>query len=155
MQHDLTDRYLKSLKAPSVGRLEVSDTKRAGLRLRLYATGKAIWMYEKRVKGGQKRKHTLGAWPEPVSLTRARALALELEAEAAQGIDRVALNVAEQLEREAAQSSALSVRQVLKLSFLVEFDSHPVGDEPINHLRINNFKSIDANEWRVGELRTF
>jgi integrase len=115
MQHDLTDRYLKSLKAPSVGRLEVSDTKRAGLRLRLYATGKAIWMYEKRVKGGPKRKHTLGAWPEPVSLKRARALALELEAEAAQGIDRVALNVAEQLEREAAQSSALSVRQVLKL----------------------------------------
>lgn len=115
MQRDLTDRYLKSLKPPLEGRLEVSDTKRAGLRLRLSSTGKAMWMYEKRVKGGQKRKHTLGAWPEPVSLSLARSMALEIEAEAAQGIDRVALAEEEQLSREAAQSSALSISQVLNL----------------------------------------
>ncbi len=92
MQHDLTDRYLKALKAPTSGRIEVSDTKRAGLRFRLSASGNAVWMYEKRVKGGPKRKHTLGAWPEPVSLSQARAMALEIEAEAAKGIDRVEIS---------------------------------------------------------------
>jgi hypothetical protein len=103
---------IKSLKPPAKGRTEVSDTKRAGLRFRLSSSGKAVWMYEKRVKGGPKRKHTLGAWPEPISLSRARALALEIEAEAAQGIDRVALAYEEQLAKEVAQSSALSVIQV-------------------------------------------
>ncbi|SFF17176.1 Site-specific recombinase XerD [Sulfitobacter brevis] len=115
MQRELTDRYLKSLKAPPTGRLEVSDTKRAGLRFRLTASGRATWMFEKRVKGGSKRKHTLGGWPEPVSLSQARALALELEAEAARGIDRVAIAEAERLDAETAKSKALSVRQVLEL----------------------------------------
>ena len=115
MQYDLTDRYLRSLKAPTTGRLEVSDTKRAGLRFRLSASGKAKWMYEKRVKGGPKRKHTFGTWPEPVSLSQARSMALEIEAEAAQGIDRVALAQTEQLAREVALTTALSVWQVLEL----------------------------------------
>jgi hypothetical protein len=82
MKRDLTDRYLKSLKPPASGRLEVSDTKRVGLRFRLSASGRATWMFEKRVKGGPKRKHTLGVWPEPTSLSQARAIALEIEAEA-------------------------------------------------------------------------
>lgn len=115
MKIELTDRYLRALKAPNSGRLEVSDTKRAGLRFRLSSTGSAVWMYEKRVKSGPKRKHTLGAWPEPVSLSQARAIALEIEAEAARGTDRVALADAERLAREMASSSALTVRQVLEL----------------------------------------
>jgi integrase len=150
MQRDLTDRYLKSLKAPDTGRLEVSDSKRAGLRFRLSATGKAVWMYEKRVKGGPKRKHTLGAWPEPVGLSQARSMALEIEAEAARGIDRVALAEAELLATEAAQSTALSVRQVLNvydklhLSSLrrgaerkrqIEQSLEDMLDRPMNQLR--------------------
>jgi hypothetical protein len=63
MRADLNDRYLRSLKPPNAGRIEVSDTKRKGLRFRLSSKGKAVWMYEKRVKGGPKRKHTLGTWP--------------------------------------------------------------------------------------------
>jgi integrase len=115
MKIDLTDRYLRALKPPASGRKEYSDTKRAGLRFRLSSSGNAVWMYEKRVKGGQKRKHTLGAWPEPVSLSQARAMALEIEAEAAQGIDRLALAEEARIAKESARSSALSVRQVLDL----------------------------------------
>lgn len=66
-------------------------------------------MYEKRIKGGQKRKHKLGGWPEPVNLSQARALALELEAEAARGFDRIAQAESRRLTEEAAASRVLSV----------------------------------------------
>jgi integrase len=115
MKRELTDRFLKSLKPPASGRLEVSDTKRVGLRFRLSASGRTAWMFEKRVRGGQKRKHTLGAWPEPVSLAQARAMALEIEAEAAKGIDRIEAAQSEKFARESAKSKALSVRQVLDI----------------------------------------
>jgi integrase len=111
---ELNDRYLRSLKAPDVGRLEISDTKRKGLRFRLSASGKSMWMYEKRVKGGLKRKHTLGAWPA-VSLADARATALEIEAEAAKGIDRVALLEERNLKDEAAQAGLSTVQQVVEI----------------------------------------
>ena len=80
VKRELNDRYLRSLKPPDAGRLEVSDTKRKGLRFRLSASGKAVWMYEKRIKGGKKRKHTFGGWPT-VSLSNAslRALMVRLE----------------------------------------------------------------------------
>lgn len=113
MRVELNDRYLRSLVPPDTGRIEVSDTKRRGLRLRLYArkdaasTPRAVWMYEKRVRGGPKRKHTLGTWPA-VSLSEARSVALEIEAEASQGIDRVALQ-----QEEANNPAQKTVAQVL------------------------------------------
>ena len=88
MQKELNDRLLRNLKVPVTGRLELSDTKRKGLRFRLSNTGSAVFMYEKRIKGGPKRKHTLGSWPG-YTLSQARADALILEAEASQGIDRI------------------------------------------------------------------
>ncbi|MEP3638909.1 MAG: Arm DNA-binding domain-containing protein, partial [Paracoccaceae bacterium] len=106
MKKELSDRFLKSLKAPESGRLEVSDTKRPGLRFRLSASGKATWMFEKRVKGGQKRKHTFGSWPFPVGLSEARAMALEIEAEAAKGIDRVLIAKEAKLAEEVARTQA-------------------------------------------------
>ena len=113
MPVELTDRYLRSLKPPASGRLEVSDSKRPGLRFRLSDSGRAVWMYEKRIKGGPKRKHTLGAWPEPISLAEARAMALELEAEAAKGIDRIADAEAKRFSEEAAKAKTLKVRAAI------------------------------------------
>ncbi len=108
MKLELTDRYLRNLKAPESGRIEVSDTKRPGLRFRL-SKDKAVWMYEKRIKGGPKRKHTFGTWPEPVSLKDARDQALILEAEAAKGIDSVAETARRKLAEEAAKKTSVSV----------------------------------------------
>jgi hypothetical protein len=110
MKAEITDRYLRSLTLPESGRIEVSDTKRTGLRFRLYASGKATWMYEKRIKGGVKRKHTFGTWPEQVSLSDARKMALELELEASKGIDRVenARRQKTDAERAKAQVKTLS-----------------------------------------------
>lgn len=117
MKQELTERGLAKLikEKPTSGRMEVSDTKRPGLRFRLSASGQGVWMYEKRVKGGPKRKHTLGKHSKEFGLAEARAQALMLEVEAAQGIDRVAINEAKKLEEETVKLRALSVRQVLEL----------------------------------------
>lgn len=72
-------------------------------------------MYEKRIKGGPKRKHTLGSWPEPVSLSAARSMALELEAEAAKGIDRIAEAAAKRKADAAKQAKRLTVREAVNL----------------------------------------
>ena len=71
-------------------------------------------MYEKRVKGGKKRKHTFGNWPT-VTLSDARAKALELEAEAAQGIDRIEITKQEKLEAEATSAGLTTVRDVIAI----------------------------------------
>ena len=103
MKANLTDRYLRNLKPPETGRLEISDTKRRGLRIRVSPKGSFVWMFEKRVKGGPKRKHTLGNWPA-LSLADAREAALEIEAEARRGIDRVAIENERRLEEETASA---------------------------------------------------
>lgn len=114
MQVEMTDRFLKSLKAPSEGRLEVSDTKRRGLRFRLSSKGVAVWMYEKRVKGGPKRKHTLGKWPS-LSLAEARSISLEIEAEANRGIDRIEIERQRREDDALARSNTLTVREVIEV----------------------------------------
>lgn len=120
MRIELNDRYLKSLSPPEDTRIEISDTKRRGLRLRLYPnTGNAgkhrfVWMYEKRIKGGPKRKHTLGTWPE-TSLADARAIALEIEVEASRGIDRTALQKQKRLDGEAAMAGLTTVNAVIAI----------------------------------------
>lgn len=145
MKIELNDLFLKSLKLPDVGRIEVSDTKRQGLRLRLYASGKAVWMYEKRIKGGAKRKHTLGAWPEPVSLSNARKQALELEAEAAKGIDRVEIAKTERLANEAVRSSLKTVNEVIELYDLLHLAHLKTRDERNRQLRQSLAKHLSVS----------
>lgn len=150
MKRDLTDRYLRSLKPPETGRLEVSDQKRVGLRFRLSASGKATWMYEKRVKGGEKRKHTFGAWPEPISLSVAREMALELEAEAARGIDRVSDARAAKVVAEANAAAAMSTREVLDLYTKLHLSSLRRGFERRRQIEQALHEQLDAP---VGNLR--
>lgn len=150
MKKELTDRFLRSLKPPVSGRIEVSDTKRPGLRFRLSESGRSVWMYEKRIKGGPKRKHTLGAWPEPIGLSEARAMALELEAEAAKGIDRVSIAEKQRLSDETAKAEALSVLEAISVYYELHLSNLRTGAErkrqlenalqdhlllPVGHLR--------------------
>ena len=128
MKTELTDRLIRNIDAPAAGRLEVSDAKRPGLRLRVSPQGKKVWMFEKRVKGGSKRKHTLGTWPG-VSLADARAIALEIEVEAGRGIDRVADERTKKLADEAARASMLSVREVINLYTELHLSQLRTGNE--------------------------
>lgn len=149
MKRDLTDRFLRSLSAPEAGRIEISDTKRPGLRFRLSASGRATWVFEKRVKGGQKRKHTFGAWPEPTSLSTARAMALEIEAEAIRGVDRVTIAQADKLAAEIARSKELSVSEVLDTYDALHLSTLRRGKERRNQLNQSLSLHLDSP---VGEL---
>lgn len=120
---------------PDEGRIEVSDTERKGLRFRLSSSGKAVWMYEKRVKGGPKRKHTLGEWPKPVSLSDARARALEIEAEAAQGIDRIAIAEQQREEQRRKQSSEHSVEEIIQFYDEIHLSGLKTREERVRQLR--------------------
>lgn len=113
MKVQISDALLRSISAPGQGRIEVSDTVRPGLRLRISSSGRKVWVFEKRVKGGPKRKHTLGTYPE-VSIKDARTLALDLEIEAIRGVDRIAIAEQEAKEQERKALSSASVQQVLE-----------------------------------------
>lgn len=143
MKIGLTELYLRNLKAPDTGRIEISDAKRPGLRFRLSASGRAVWMFEKRIKGGPKRKHTLGSWPKPVSLSNARSQALELEAEATRGIDRVALVAARQLAEESAQASLTTVDDVIAIYDNLHLANLRTRDERNRQLRQSLSKHLN------------
>ncbi|MEM1075922.1 MAG: integrase family protein, partial [Pseudomonadota bacterium] len=158
----LNESFLRNLKPPAESRLEVSDTRRPGLRLRISAAGKAVWMYEKRVKGGAKRKHTLGTyctWSKSgqrhdgaFGLAEARALALEIEAEASRGIDRVAIAKEEKLRAETAKSVALTVQDVLATYDALHLSNLKRGDERARQLQ----QSLHANLTHpIGELTKY
>ncbi|WP_280638086.1 integrase family protein [Shimia sp. R11_0] len=84
----LTDRSVAALK-PKEKRYDVSDSLRVGLRVRVAPSGLKTWVFEKRIRGGPLRSHTLGRFPV-ISLSEAREKALGLEKEAMEGIDRKA-----------------------------------------------------------------
>lgn len=130
VKKEITEGLLKSLvkNKPDQGRVEVSDTKRAGLRVRVSSSGRASWLYEKRVKGGTKRRQTLGTWPT-MGLSEARALALEIEAEAAKGIDRVEETRVQKARREADAAKRISVQQALDAYRDLHLDTIKTGSE--------------------------
>ena len=113
MKIDLTDAFLKAVHPPETGRVEIADAKRPGLTLRVYASGRRVWMFEKRVKDGAKRKHTLGEYPKPVSLADARREAQEIAAEAARGFDRIKAAEDARKAAEAVEAAKVSVRDAL------------------------------------------
>ncbi len=152
----LTDVFIKSLKAPASGRTEISDTERPGLRLRLSASGKFVWMYERRIKDGPKRKHTLGPYPQ-LSIKGARKFALELELEAMQGVDRVAIAEFTKKEMERTSASRTNVADVLSSYVVLQLSELKTGrerermlrqalapymDQPIDQLRRMDLQSI-------------
>lgn len=117
----LTDRYVDAIRPPASGREEYADELRVGLRLRVSYSGSKIWYFEKRIKGGPKRKHKLGPYPT-IGIGAAREMAAELELEAIQGVDRVAL-AKEASERQSEQlPTNLSVREVLDIYYRLHVD---------------------------------
>ena len=114
MPQNFTESFLRNIKPPKAGRDEYSDSVRQGLRLRVMPSGRRTWMYEKRIRGGTKRKHTLGTYPG-ISLKDARSAALELQIEAERGFDRVLAAEEAKKEHEAKRNEQMPVRTVLQL----------------------------------------
>lgn len=107
MKINFTDRRIRDLKAPSSGRLQISDANTKGLRLRITSTGTRTWAVSGRIKGGKTIWHTLGEFPA-VSVDDARLRAGKAREQLRQGIDP---NMVAQTQ----QSKAITLRQAVLL----------------------------------------
>lgn len=114
MKMKLTDAALRAVKPPATGRTVLSDTEREGLRFRLTSNGRASWLFQKQVKGGQRLGITLGSYPA-MTLSQARAAAIEIQIEAERGIDRIAMAKAAKAQAEAEALAARTVGEILSL----------------------------------------
>jgi integrase len=83
VQRPLTDAFLRSMKPPPTGRLEISDVRCAGLVFRVTPNGIKSWSFRFRATGRLARA-TIGQYPA-IGLTAARARADAMRQEVAAG----------------------------------------------------------------------
>ena len=93
----LTDRIVKTLKPPAMGRHSVYDAENPGLALVITAAGRKTWRYVYTVggRGGQRDQMTLGTYPA-TSLASARELYRGHRAKVQQGVNPAHEKKAEQ-----------------------------------------------------------
>ena len=89
MRRDLTDAFLRALKPPASGRLELWDSRVRGLCFRITAAGAAAWTVRGRTADGRHTRVTLGTYPA-LGLSEARRAALDTLASLQRGADPVA-----------------------------------------------------------------
>jgi integrase len=83
VQRPLTDAFLRSMKPPPTGRLEITDVRCAGLVFRVTPNGIKSWSFRFRATGRLARA-TIGQYPA-IGLTAARARADAMRQEVAAG----------------------------------------------------------------------
>jgi len=88
MRRALTDAFLRSLRPPASGRLEVRDKRQRGLVLRLGPTG-AAWSLRTQAGGRRNHRVALGTYPE-VGLAEARQKAINAMSDVQRGVAPVA-----------------------------------------------------------------
>ncbi len=85
MRKALTDAFLRALKKPAKGRIELADATCRGLEFRITAAGNRSWSYRYRAAGsGKLSRATIGPYPG-ISLADARLKADALRAGVAKG----------------------------------------------------------------------
>lgn len=114
MKQKLTDAAIRTLRPSPAGRIEISDTERAGLRFRLTPLGKATWIYQKQVKGGVRRGFALGSYPA-MTLSQARAAALAIQIDAERGRDPVKERAIQKRKADAEALAARTVEDILTI----------------------------------------
>ena len=72
MKREITDIWLRTLKAPEQGRLEVWDARATGLCLRITASNARTWTAYARTASGKQCRPKIGEWPA-MSIAEARA----------------------------------------------------------------------------------
>jgi integrase len=114
----LTDRFLRSRKAPAAGRAIYTDATVPGLAFRVSAgrasnpEGRRDWLLRYRPRGQAQRAVALGAY-FAVSLPQARQRAGEIVAAATRGVDLIA---AEEREAEALTAAKAKARPLSEIA---------------------------------------
>lgn len=122
MPRELTEAFLRTLRPPVRGRLEIRDARLTRLVFRLTPTGAASWSLRTVTRAGRQTRVTLGTWPA-IRLARARKIALETLAAIQQGADPVG-------ERRAARATCTPA-------------SPTVSD------RLAAWQAVNASRWSV------
>jgi integrase len=147
MRRDLTDAFLRTIKPPQRGRIEIRDTKVRGLVLRMTSTGAASWSMRALLRDGRHTRVSLGRYPG-TSLSEARKAALDALARIHKGADLVAEKRAARAARKAmateatvaqrlaewqqAKTSRWSDRYAAEVARLVEREIVPaIGAKPL------------------------
>jgi integrase len=110
MKHNLTDRYLSTVKAPATGRLVVTDKTVRGLTLRVSSVRSFVVRY--RLPKQKQLDVAIGFYPE-VSLAQARQRARDIVAAAKRGIDLIAEEKRAAAERHKEEATAQLVRDLV------------------------------------------
>jgi integrase len=85
VQRQLTDAFARSVKPPTSGRLEITDTRCVGLVFRVTPNGIKSWSFRFRDRtSGRLARATIGQYPA-IGLTAARASADEMRRDVASG----------------------------------------------------------------------
>jgi integrase len=100
MQRDLTDVWLRSVKPPESGRLEIWDTRVTGLVLRITPRGGATWCIRMRTASGKRTRPKIGSWPA-MGITEARKQARATTVKIETGGDPVSAKRVLEAERKA------------------------------------------------------
>jgi integrase len=88
MKRTLTDAFIRTLRAPTDGRLEVNDAACRGLALRITPNDVRSWSYRFTNAAGAVQRMSLGGYPT-IGLADARLRADALRRELANGVDPV------------------------------------------------------------------
>jgi integrase len=100
MRVTLSDAWLRAVKPPPHGRIEVRDVKAPGLVVRITPNGAVSWAARGRRPDGREARITLGTWPA-LSLQEARKRAQRARVAVADGKDPVAAKRAKRTEAKA------------------------------------------------------
>lgn len=99
-RRSLTDAFLRAVKPPAQGRLEIRDSDVKGLVLRMTPNGTAAWSVRVLGRDGKHQRPTLGTWPA-LGIKDARKAAQLAIAAIQAGGDPVAEKQAARAERQA------------------------------------------------------
>lgn len=99
-RRSLTDAFLRAVKPPAEGRLEIRDSDVKGLTLRMTSSGTASWSVRVLGRDGKHQRPTLGTWPH-LGIKDARTAALAVISAIQGGADPVAEKQAARAERQA------------------------------------------------------
>jgi integrase len=145
MKRDLNDAWLRAVKPPTSGRLEVVDARTPGLVFRMTSAGAASWVFRGRTRDARSTRIKLGdylpgAKDAGMSLGEARAAAKDAAADLRKGADPVA-------EKRAAKAARLA-REAAEARARAEAEAMGGGPLPGSvAARLAEWQAARAAEW--------
>lgn len=156
MRKKLNDLFVRTRKPPPSGRLVIVDTDVRGLALRITSKGARSWLIRYRIKGEprlpERAPRQRSVVMEKATLAEARQRAREIIAAAKRGVDLLAEEKREALERAIAAASGRTVHE-LATEYVDKHCKPHQRRWRDTELRLNNHVLPTLGDKMVGEVR--